>query len=166
MNISQHPEDGVHIQGVHGEAHRLTECSPESCGREAFGKVSAPEPYDLVGAAIKFEYGMLEPEDVLVLFSHLISTGTVWILQGSYGRTAETLISQGFISEAGEINWELVDEEFRLRETLPEDESFDDASDNGDPETYNVMREVERYFADELTDAEQLELLAHLLEEV
>ena len=42
-------------------------------------------------------------EEMLDLFSRLIETGLAWTLQGSYGRTARDLISNGFIDMAGNI---------------------------------------------------------------
>ena len=49
-------------------------------------------------------------EEYMVCFSELIKTRAVWSLQGSYGRTAKNLISQGLISAKGRVNWEAVDE--------------------------------------------------------
>lgn len=54
---------------------------------------------------MQFERGILEDKDILRLFSKLLKTGTVWQLQGSYGRFAKKLIDQNLINEKGEINW-------------------------------------------------------------
>jgi hypothetical protein len=54
-------------------------------------------PYDVTGNIIAFESGELDQESVIELFQHLVTTGIVWQLQGSYGRIAASLI------EAGEI---------------------------------------------------------------
>ncbi len=35
-------------------------------------------------------------EEYVDSFQHLINNGTVWSLQGWYGRTAKTLISEGY----------------------------------------------------------------------
>lgn len=51
--------------------------------------------YDLVGQIIAFESGELTDDDTIELFQHLIDSGTVWSLQGSYGRTATALIEAG-----------------------------------------------------------------------
>ena len=50
---------------------------------------------------IDFECGLLDDTGVLELFAELISSGTAWKLQGSYGRTASALIDAGYISEDG-----------------------------------------------------------------
>ena len=65
--------------------------------------------FDLVNEIIRYENGETELDESLALFSHLIGTGQVWSLQGSYGRQASSLINAGLIDEAGTINWEVVD---------------------------------------------------------
>ncbi|MCP4486996.1 MAG: hypothetical protein GY820_06715 [Gammaproteobacteria bacterium] len=55
--------------------------------------------YDVVSALMDFESGMMEDvDDVIKLFQHLVDTGIVWRLQGSYGRTAQTMIDSGVIT--------------------------------------------------------------------
>lgn len=61
-------------------------------------------PYDVTGAIIAFEQGDLGEEEVIELFQHLIDTGLAWSLQGSYGRAAHSLISQGYCHRPGEQN--------------------------------------------------------------
>lgn len=52
--------------------------------------------YDAVSAMMAFEGGEMESdEEVIELFQHLIDTGLAWQLQGSYGRTAHSLIEAG-----------------------------------------------------------------------
>ncbi len=59
--------------------------------------------FDLVGYIMDYESGNMGVERTLELFSHLIKTGLVWILQGRYGRTAIALIENETISKDGEI---------------------------------------------------------------
>ena len=50
---------------------------------------------DIVGFILAFESGEANNDEVIEGFQHLIDTGTVWSLQGSYGRTAQNLIERG-----------------------------------------------------------------------
>jgi hypothetical protein len=52
---------------------------------------------------MRYESGELRGGEVLELFSHLLKTGRVWHLQGSYGRYAEILIKRGYLSPEGNI---------------------------------------------------------------
>jgi helix-turn-helix protein len=49
-----------------------------------------------VGKISAYENGEMDHEEVVELFQELIDTGMLYILQGSYGRTAQALIEQGF----------------------------------------------------------------------
>ena len=52
--------------------------------------------FDTVRFIIELEEGLLLDENAIVDgFQHLIDSGIVWQLQGSYGRMAETLIQAG-----------------------------------------------------------------------
>ena len=42
-----------------------------------------------------YEEGVLDEEETVDLFQQLIDDGTVWQLQGHYGRTAAVLIASG-----------------------------------------------------------------------
>jgi hypothetical protein len=59
--------------------------------------------FNLVDNIMAYEQGELRGQKVLELFSHLIKTGQVWTLQGSYGRMAQNLIERGYLSAKGEI---------------------------------------------------------------
>lgn len=47
-----------------------------------------------------FESGELDFEGIVELFQDLIDSGLAWKLQGSYGRTAKSLIDDGYCVEA------------------------------------------------------------------
>jgi hypothetical protein len=54
-----------------------------------------PKRFDQVAFIMAYEAGELEHDDVVEGFQHLIDSGTVWHLQGSYGRAAQRLIDAG-----------------------------------------------------------------------
>lgn len=58
-------------------------------------KTFDPNAYDLVGQMIAWEEGELDHDEEVVLFQKLVDDGTVWSLQGTYGRHAMWLISTG-----------------------------------------------------------------------
>ncbi len=67
-----------------------------------------------VDQIIAFESGELSNEETLQLFSELVKSGTVWKLQGTYGRLAANLIKSGYLTPEGDITdlgLELVDGE-------------------------------------------------------
>lgn len=53
------------------------------------------EELDIVSMLMEFDDGTQEPAQTLKMFQHLIDTGAVWKLQGTYGRLATDLIRQG-----------------------------------------------------------------------
>ena len=55
---------------------------------------------DYIDTLIAYEQGELDDDQTIDFFQELINTGTCWSLQGSYGRTARSLIDQGYCSEA------------------------------------------------------------------
>jgi len=59
--------------------------------------------FDLVSALMDYEAGDLDGMGTLELFSHLVSTGQAWSLQGHYGRNADALINAGWLDSRGEI---------------------------------------------------------------
>lgn len=56
--------------------------------------------FDEIGQIIAYESGELSDEDTIELFQHLIDNGHAWSLQGSYGRTARSLIQAGLCKPA------------------------------------------------------------------
>lgn len=61
------------------------------------------EKYDLVGNIMAYEEGELELGEIFELFGHLVSTGAAWQLQGSYGRAAQDMINDGYLTPEGEL---------------------------------------------------------------
>lgn len=57
--------------------------------------MSKPLPFDTVSFILAFEGGECSREEIIEGFQALIDSGTVWQLQGSYGRTASALIQEG-----------------------------------------------------------------------
>lgn len=53
---------------------------------------------DALDAIIAYEQGELDENETIALFQHLLDTGVVWHLQGSYGRTAAAMVEQGLIT--------------------------------------------------------------------
>lgn len=65
-----------------------------------------PKIFDTVGMIMDYEAGEMDLEQIVNFFSHLVKTGMAWTLQGHYGRTARTLIDNGYLTEAGEVTGE------------------------------------------------------------
>lgn len=68
----------------------------------------------IIGKIMDFEEGLLSENETISLFSELVKDGLVWSLQGSYGRTAKSLIEQGILADDGTVlkrmvNGELVE---------------------------------------------------------
>ena len=58
---------------------------------------------NLTDRIIAFEQGELGNAGIIDLFAELIRSGQAWSLQGTYGRTARTLIEAGYITPDGTI---------------------------------------------------------------
>ena len=58
---------------------------------------------------MKYEQGELSEVETLELFSELIKTGTVWKLQGHYGRTATELMKSGYLTLTGNVNYSAIE---------------------------------------------------------
>ena len=57
------------------------------------------QKFDVVAFIMDFEGGELDDVEIIKGFQHLIDTGLVWSLQGSYGRMAKHLIEEGYCHE-------------------------------------------------------------------
>lgn len=56
-----------------------------------------------IDTLIAYENGDLSDEDTIAFFQDGIDRGWVWSLQGSYGRTAATLIDAGHCTPREEV---------------------------------------------------------------
>lgn len=57
----------------------------------------------MIDFILKYETEDITTEELIDGFAELIKSGTVWQLQGRYGRTAEFLINSGYIDNNGNI---------------------------------------------------------------
>jgi len=60
-------------------------------------------PMDLTDYIMAWEAGNLSPRKTVEFFSKILKEGTVWHLQGMYGRFAANLIQAGYIDGEGNI---------------------------------------------------------------
>lgn len=51
---------------------------------------------DVLDQIIRYETGEMDGDEIKAFFQKIIDSGLVWQLQGSYGRTANTLIAAGY----------------------------------------------------------------------
>lgn len=51
----------------------------------------------LIDEIMRFEGEQMTREELIPFFQRLVDTGMAWRLQGTYGRTAHALLSQGLI---------------------------------------------------------------------
>lgn len=57
--------------------------------------------FDEVAFLMAYESGELDADEIVDGFQHLVDSGTVWHLQGSYQRTAVALINAGHVTPKG-----------------------------------------------------------------
>jgi hypothetical protein len=69
------------------------------------------EAMNITNQIIAYEVGELNDRESIELFSELIRSGMAWTLQGHYGRSAVSLIEEGYIAKDGEILYEFEEEE-------------------------------------------------------
>ena len=58
---------------------------------------------DLANKIIAYECGEMSLTDTVIFFQELINDGSIWTLQGSYGRMANNLIENGYCTRKKEI---------------------------------------------------------------
>jgi hypothetical protein len=54
---------------------------------------------NIIGQMVQYEQGELSFEETVELFQALLESGLIYNLQGSYQRTAQSLIEEGYILE-------------------------------------------------------------------
>lgn len=57
--------------------------------------------FDEVSFIMEYEAGELSEDEMVEGFQRLVDSGTVWQLQGHYGRTAAALIEAGLVTAPG-----------------------------------------------------------------
>ncbi len=57
---------------------------------------------DFIDRLMAYEAGELNDDELIAFFQELIDSGTVWQLQGHYGRTARQLIESGYCTDPNE----------------------------------------------------------------
>ena len=56
---------------------------------------------NLINDIISYENGELNESECIEFFQKLINNGMAWTLQGHYGRTAKSLIDNGYCERRG-----------------------------------------------------------------
>ena len=86
---------------------------------------------DMVSKIMQYEDGQMDLSEIISFFSELVKSGMAWSLQGSYGRTAKTLIDYGYLKADGTITpfgseWDGQ----HVQVSDPEDDEDDDGMDD------------------------------------
>ena len=71
--------------------------------KEILENLSVNEKFDTVGFIMDFEGGEITNDEMVKGFAELTKVGLVWKLQGTYGRTAQDLIDNGYIDKKGKV---------------------------------------------------------------
>jgi hypothetical protein len=58
---------------------------------------------DFLDQIMEYESGELNDKGIIEMFSDMVKDGTVWLLQGSYRRTAEVFIFNKILDKQGNI---------------------------------------------------------------
>jgi hypothetical protein len=58
---------------------------------------------DFLDQIMEYESGELNDKGIIEMFSDMVKHGTVWSLQGSYGRIAEAFIFNEILDKQGNI---------------------------------------------------------------
>jgi hypothetical protein len=58
---------------------------------------------DFLDQIMEYESGELNDKGIIEMFSGMVKDGTVWLLQGSYRRTAEVFIFNKILDKQGNI---------------------------------------------------------------
>jgi hypothetical protein len=83
----------------HIPAHKSVQSPAAQAEIPSYRRVKLPvDRYDVTSAIIAYEADEMDVDDTIELFQHLLDSGMVWQLQGSYGRMADRLIKAGFIN--------------------------------------------------------------------
>lgn len=90
------------------------------------------ETYNIVDGIMAFEDGSASNKENIELFSHLVKSGMAYKLQGSYGRVADALISDGILDEQGNINWDVANE------NIGGDENLSNEFETAEPENQEI----------------------------
>ena len=81
---------------LHQESNDLAGVHPKTGSAK---KAAGPD----VGKIMRYEDGEMDQDEIVEFFQELIDSGAIYHLQGSYGRMAQHLISQGLCHRKGQV---------------------------------------------------------------